>query len=168
MYVVVTAGPTGEKPLDSTRRSVSAMVDRDTPLRDVFVANVMTGSVETIAADASATAAARRLIDSDIGSLLVGVESMPPDGIITETDFVDLAAMGRDPASTTVDECMSSPVETIDPSASIGRAAALMAEHNVKKLPVVEERTDTLSGIVTTTDMAKYVPVHEFHPEGDD
>ena len=140
----------------------------DSPLRDVFVANVMTGSVETITADASAAAAARQLFESDIGSLLVGVESPPPDGIITESDFVELAADGRDPKSTTVAECMSSPVVTVAPDASISEAATKMDEHTVKKLPVVEEQTGTLSGIITTTDMAKYVPVHEFHPDDAD
>jgi CBS-domain-containing membrane protein len=39
-----------------------------------------------------------------------------------------------------------------------------MAEHTVKMLPVVEPETEQLAGIVTTTDVAKYVPVHEFHP----
>jgi CBS-domain-containing membrane protein len=39
-----------------------------------------------------------------------------------------------------------------------------MAEHNVKKLPVVTEK-DELLGIVTTTDVATDVPIYEFHPD---
>jgi CBS domain-containing protein len=134
-------------------------------LADVFVANVMTEPVETIAPNASAATAARRLIEADIGSLLVGAESLPPDGILTESDFVRLAAEERHPATTSVEECMSSPVITVGPSDSIGAAARTMADHNVKKLPVVEPETGALVGIVTTTDVAKYVPIHEFHPD---
>lgn len=140
-------------------------MESDDPLADVFVANVMTEPVETIAPDASAAAAARRLLGSDIGSVLAGAESLPPDGILTESDFVRLAAEGRDPTATTVGECMNSPVITATPSDSIGDAARTMADRNVKKLPVVEPETDGLVGIVTTTDVARYVPVHEFHPE---
>jgi CBS-domain-containing membrane protein len=40
-----------------------------------------------------------------------------------------------------------------------------MAEHDVKKLPVLADEGDELLGIVTTTDVATYVPVYEFHPE---
>ena len=139
------------------------MMDDD-PLADVFVANVMTEPVETIDPGASAATAARRLIESDIGSVLAGAET-PPDGILTESDFVRLAAEARDPAATTVEECMSSPVITANPSDSIGDAARTMADRNVKKLPVVEPETERLAGVVTTTDVARYVPVHEFHPE---
>ncbi|OYR50262.1 hypothetical protein DJ73_16410 [Halorubrum sp. Ea1] len=141
------------------------MMDSDDPLADVFVANVMTEPVETIDPEASAATAAERLIESDIGSILAGAESLPPDGILTESDFVRLAAEGRDPTATTVEECMSSPVITVRPSDSIGEAAGTMADRNVKKLPVAEPQTDGLVGIVTTTDVARYVPIHEFHPE---
>lgn len=132
---------------------------------DVFVSNVMTTDVESIDADASASQAARRLTESDIGSLLVGTETPPPAGIITESDFVDLARDERDPASTPVETCMSSPVETIDPTASIETAAGSMSTHDIKKLPVVDTHDDAIVGIITTTDIAKYLPVHEFHPE---
>ena len=144
------------------------MSDIDDPLADVFVANVMTEPIETIATDASAATAAERLIESDIGSILAGAESPPPDGILTESDFVGLAAERRDPTATTVAECMSAPVITVRPSDPIGEAARTMADRNVKKLPVVEPETERAVGIVTTTDVARYVPVHEFHPEETD
>jgi len=141
------------------------MTNSDDPLADVFVANVMTEPVETIATDAPAATAAERLLESDIGSILAGAESLPPDGILTESDFVRLAAEARDPTATTVAECMSSPVITVGPSDPIGAAAGKMEDRNVKKLPVVEPETEGLVGIVTTTDVARYVPIHEFHPE---
>ncbi len=140
------------------------MTDDETRIPDVFVANVMTKSVATIAADATAQRAADHLSAAEIGSLLVDPWPVPPTGIITESGFVDLVANERDPATTTVAECMSSPVITTTPSTSIGVVADQMADHHIKKLPVIDETEDVLAGIVTTSDIAKYVPIHEFHP----
>lgn len=142
------------------------MSDAEIPsIRDVRVGNVMTTVVETVAADSTAAEAAKRLFESGIGSLLVGAESGSPDGIITETDFVELAAKARDPATVTVTDCMSTPVTTVRTSSTIGDAAERMAEKSVKKLPVIDDEGRNTVGVVTTTDIAKYLPVHEFHPE---
>ncbi|WP_295720481.1 CBS domain-containing protein [uncultured Halovibrio sp.] len=81
------------------------------------------------------------------------------------TDFVELAARERDPATVTVDDCMSAPVVTVSSTTTLGEAAELMRDENVKKLPVTGADGDGVVGLVTTTDIAKYLPVHEFHPE---
>jgi CBS domain-containing protein len=142
------------------------MTDDELPsVRDTFVGNVMSETVQTVPADASAAEAAGRLFESDIGSLLVGNGSAPPEGIITETDFVELTARARDPETTTVKRCMSSPVITVSIRTRLAEAARRMNEEKIKKLPVVTEETNRVEGIVTTTDIAKYLPVHEFHPE---
>lgn len=141
------------------------MTDEIPSIRDIFVGSVMSETVQTIPADTSAAEAADRLFESGIGSLLVRNDSAPPDGIITETDFVELAARARDPETTTVGECMSSPVITVSTATSLGEAARRMHEEDIKKLPVVTEAKNRVEGIITTTDIAKYLPVHEFHPE---
>ena len=62
---------------------------------------------------------------------------------------------------------MSSPVVTIDPSASLADAAATMSQSKVGCLPVVRE--GELLGIVTSTDLleslAEY-PAHQVDPRG--
>lgn len=141
------------------------MTGSETSIQDVFVSNVMEETIETVSADASATQAARKLFDSDIGSLLVGADSAPPEGIVTESDFVELVAKEQDPTSTTVDQYMSSPVVTVSTTELLEEAAERMVDENIKKLPVVMEETDNIAGIITTTDIAKYLPVHEFHPK---
>lgn len=142
------------------------MTDEEIPtIRDMPVRSAMSETVQSVPADATATEAARHLFDSGIGSLLVGADPAPPDGIITETDFVELAATEQDPAATTVAECMSSPVTTVSATTSLGEAAGRMADEGIKKLPVVDDGTGEVVGVVTTTDIAKYLPVHEFHPE---
>ncbi|SDJ62387.1 CBS domain-containing protein [Halovenus aranensis] len=142
------------------------MTGREIPsVRDVYVGNVMTEGVETIASDRTAADAASRLYESGIGSLLVDGEDGRPDGIITETDFVELAAVGQDPTTPTVADCMSSPVLTASTDETLDDVAELMADRNVKKVPITETRAGTVVGMVTTTDIAKYLPVREFHPE---
>jgi CBS domain-containing protein len=135
-------------------------------IRDALVGQVMSEAVETIPADSTVSDAATRLFDADIGSLLVDAETGSPDGILTESDFVALAARERDPGALAVADCMSSPVVTVRTAATLGEAAELMADENVKKLPVIDEPGGGVVGMVTTTDIAKYLPVHEFHPEG--
>jgi CBS domain-containing protein len=142
------------------------MAASDIPsIRDLQVDTVMTDAVAPVSADQTAATAAQRLFESDIGSLLVGADTGPPAGIKTETDYVELAATGRDPATVTVDDCMSAPVTTIPRAATLEEAAELMAANNITKLPGLEETRGGVAGLVTTTDIATYLPVHEFHPE---
>jgi predicted transcriptional regulator len=56
-------------------------------VRDIPVRNVMSETVREVPAGATATEAARQLFDSGVGSLLVGADPAPPDGIVTETDI---------------------------------------------------------------------------------
>jgi len=56
----------------------------------------------------------------------------------------------------TVAETMSSPVTTVNPTASIHDAAARIRSERVKRLPVVE--SGELRGIITTTDLAVFLP----------
>jgi len=51
---------------------------------------------------------------------------------------------------------MSEDLVTVDPDASVEAAVESLRAHDVEKLPVLED--GTLVGIVTTTDVADYVP----------
>lgn len=55
--------------------------------------------------------------------------------ILTETDFVELAAAENHPANTTVADCMSFPVTTVNGSTRPGDAAKLMSEDNTYPRP---------------------------------
>ncbi|KUN24862.1 hypothetical protein AQJ23_19345 [Streptomyces antibioticus] len=54
----------------------------------------------------------------------------------------------------TAGELMTAPAVTIDPDASLARAARIMARHQVKRLPVVDG-AGVLTGIVSRTDLLK-------------
>ncbi|MXR53163.1 CBS domain-containing protein [Halovenus sp. WSH3] len=123
--------------------------------RPITVEEIMQTPVETIDSDESVRTAADRLAASGIGSLVV-CEGAEPVGILTDTDITALVSAGVDPDTTTARERMSSPVITTEPTASIRDAAALIRDHSIKRLPVVEG--EEIIGIVTTTDLSNYVP----------
>ncbi|MFC6963623.1 CBS domain-containing protein [Halocatena marina] len=124
-------------------------------LKQMSLAEAMRTDVETIESDAVLIEVGRRLRKREIGSVVI-VDDGPPVGIVTETDLVEFLVTGGDVETVTAAECMSSPLITIDASSSIIEAATLLREHNIKKLPVLSD--GELDGIVTTTDLASYLP----------
>jgi len=128
--------------------------------------------------------AARLLHDRDVGSVVV--EDNGIAGIVTESDVVSLVATGGDPDTTSVEAVMSTPVHTVGADEGVVVAARRLREHRIKKLPVtggdeqegdedgdgIEDGDGTegeLVGIVTTTDLAHFLPhVRWHHPDSAD
>lgn len=119
------------------------------------VADVMVSPVETVTRPETARTVADRLADANVGSLVV-VEDGGPVGIVTESDVVRLLAAGRDVDAVTVDEVMSTELVTVTPATTLEEAASVLTEHDIRRLPVVEG--DQLRGIVTTSDLSRYLP----------
>ncbi|MFB6303944.1 MAG: CBS domain-containing protein [Haloferacaceae archaeon] len=119
------------------------------------VADCMTRDVETVDPAATVREAARALATADVGSLVV-CEAGAPVGILTESDLVRLLADGADVDAWLVEEAMSPDPTTVDPEATLERAAELLTEGGFRRLPVVDD--GELVGIVTTTDLADYLP----------
>jgi acyl dehydratase len=109
--------------------------------------------------------AATRLRDGGIGSLVAVDGDGRPVGIITESDIVAVTAAEGDTRALTVDDVMTTDPVTIGPDADVEAAVELLRSNGIKKLPVVED--GELVGIVTTTDIARYVPTVR-HPERTD
>jgi CBS domain-containing protein len=75
-------------------------------------------------------------------------------GIVTDRDIVvRVVAQGRDPNATTVKEIASTDLVTVSPGDDLDEALNLLAEHQVRRLPVVEG--DRLAGIVAQADIAR-------------
>jgi CBS domain-containing protein/acyl dehydratase len=124
-------------------------------LATITVEEVMTTPVRTVRPDESAHAAATRLHDHDIGSLVV-CDNGEPVGIVTDADMTGLIADGQDADATPVSEFMSSPLVSVPADSPVEDAAARMREHTIKRLPVVDD--GELVGVVTTTDLSNYIP----------
>lgn len=78
-------------------------------------------------------------------------------GVITANDItLRVVAEGRDPQTTKVEDIASRALVTIDPDGKLDEALALMAHHDVRRLPVIEE-DGTLVGMVTHADVLRHV-----------
>ena len=78
-------------------------------------------------------------------------------GVVTEHDIVlRVVAEGRDPQTTKVEDVASRDLVTIDPDQDLGEALAIMAHHDVRRLPVIEQ-DGTLVGMVTHADALRRV-----------
>jgi CBS domain-containing protein len=118
------------------------------------VADAMTDAVETVPPDVTAAVAASRLRRREVGSLVVA-EDGEVIGIVAESDFVALVSERADP-TVPVSAFMSAPVVTTTSETELSAAARTMRGEGVKKLPVVDD--GELVGIVTTTDLAHFLP----------
>ena len=117
------------------------------------IQEAMTPNPTTIKATTAAQEAARTMKSEDVGSLPI-VEGDKLVGVVTDRDLaIRIVAEGRG-VDTTVGEIASKDVVTVDPEQTIDEAARLMAEHQVRRLPVVEE-DGRLVGILAQADIAQ-------------
>jgi CBS domain-containing protein len=122
----------------------------------VVVRDVMSRDVKVVRLDSSVKEVVATMNKFDIGSIVV-MQGGRPVGIITERDILRrIVEPCLAPETLTARQVMSSPVLTINETASVDEAAKLMAKKNVKKLPVVDKQK--LVGIVTLTDIVIKVP----------
>ena len=118
-------------------------------IRDAMTSNPRGVEVNTPVAEA-----ARLMKTEDVGSLPV-VEGDRLVGMVTDRDIViRVVAAGNDVQSATVGEIASKDLVTIDPQQELDEALRLMAQHQVRRLPVVEE-DGRLVGILAQADVAQ-------------
>lgn len=97
--------------------------------------------------------AARLMKSEDVGSLPI-IEGERLVGMVTDRDIVlRVVAEGKDVQSSTVGEVASRDLVTVDPQQDMDEALRLMARHQVRRLPVVEE-DGRLVGILAQADVA--------------
>ncbi len=117
------------------------------------VEELMTSGPTSIASDAMAVEAARRMLAEDVGSLPV-VEEDRLVGMVTDRDLVlQVMAKDLDPSKVAVSEvCTEDPV-TAAPGEALGEALKRMASEQVRRLPVVSD--GRLVGILAQADIAR-------------
>ena len=116
------------------------------------VRDVLTPGVRTVSPSQSLAEAAAVMKGEDVGSVPV-VEDDRLAGIVTDRDIVIRAvAERRDPQTVKVDEVASRQLVTVEPEQDLDEALALMAPHQVRRLPVVE--AGRLVGMLAQADVA--------------
>ena len=113
----------------------------------------MTSNPTAITPDTTVQEAARLMKSEDVGALPI-VEDGRLTGVVTDRDLaIRGIAEGRG-AETTVRQLASKDIVTIEAQQSLEEAARLMAEHQVRRLCVVEE-DGRLVGMLAQADVAQ-------------
>jgi CBS domain-containing protein len=114
----------------------------------------MTSKVCSIEVGKSVAYAAKMMRDEDVGLAPI-VEGDRLVGTLTDRDIaIRVVAESKDPNVTMVEDVASRDLVTIDPQQDLDEALRLMASHQVRRLPVVEE-DGRLVGVVAQADVAK-------------
>ena len=106
--------------------------------------------------DASATVfdAIKKIVDKNVGSILV-TEGEEVVGIMTERDYLrKIAVLGRTSHETLVSEIMTSPLVYVTPETTIEESMAIMTDRRIRHLPVVEN--EDVVGIISIGDLVKF------------
>ena len=99
---------------------------------------LISGEVETVAADTAIADAAIHMHQSGVGSLAV-VDDEELSGIFTERDVLQMVAAGGDPSVETVSGWMTLYPDSFSPDMDVREAADWMLAAGYRHLPVVED-----------------------------
>jgi CBS domain-containing protein len=119
------------------------------------IKDIMTKEPTTVTPNTTVREAARLMQREDTGILPVVEEGKKLLGVITDRDIaIRVVAEARD-ASTPVSEVMSKGrLVTLQPDADVEDAMEKMADEQVRRIPIVDDR-DTLLGIVAQADIVR-------------
>ena len=117
-----------------------------------IVRDAMTEDPRSIGASASVVEAARLMREGHIGSLPVTQDERLV-GMITDRDITTrVVAESAAPETTSVGDVYSRDLISVEPDHDLEEALELMARHQVRRLPVVEN--GRLVGVVAQADIA--------------
>jgi CBS domain-containing protein len=118
----------------------------------VQLSEIMTVGVITAIPEASAVSVARQMRDHGVGSVVIVDPAGSPVAMVTDRDLaLRVFAAGVD-AEAPVGDYASRPLVCGESAMELDEAAALMVQHRVRRLPVVD--AGRLAGIVTLDDIA--------------
>ena len=112
------------------------------------------GDVLKIDADATVLDAVRKMVDANIGALLVTADGEIA-GIFTERDYLRrMAVEGRQAEDTLVRDVMTTPLVYVTPDTSVDESMALMTDRRIRHLPVADG--GAVVGMVSIGDLVKF------------
>ena len=117
------------------------------------VKQFMTDGIEALAPNETVLTASRLMKKHNIGSILVIDENSKVIGLITDRDIVIRVFADILPMNTKIENVMTHPVFTIEQKEEVGAAISLMADKQVRRLPVVDHE-QKLVGMISLGDLA--------------
>lgn len=115
------------------------------------IQELMTTDCAVVSSQDTIQQAAQLMKKWDTGFIPV-IDNGKVTGVITDRDLAIRGYAENAVSTTAVNELMTSEVISINPQAPAEEAARLMASHQIRRLPVVEQ--ETLMGIVSIGDLA--------------
>lgn len=115
------------------------------------IRDVMSQHMITVTKQDNVFEIAMKMKENNVGIIPV-VDGKKLIGVVTDRDLVVRGYAEKRSGSATVEEVISDQVYTISPDADIQEAAQLMAQQQIRRLPVVEN--GELLGIVAIGDLA--------------
>ena len=112
---------------------------------------------EVLSIDGEATVfdAIKRMVEANVGSLLV-FEGRRLAGIVTERDYLRRVALeGRTEKETAVREIMTAPLVYVTPDTTLDECMAVVTERRIRHLPVLDADREVL-GVISIGDLVKY------------
>jgi CBS domain-containing protein len=131
------------------------------PREEDTLRHVMTSPVRTMESNGTVAAAAKIMVQHDIGSIVV-VEGKKPVGIITERDITKQVIKGEGVLKEVVKNVMTKALVTAPPSMPVQEAFELMLMNKVRRLPIIE--SNNIVGIVTAKDLMRWVLRVSYEP----
>ncbi|MGZ9587015.1 CBS domain-containing protein [Paenibacillus marinisediminis] len=126
------------------------------------VKDVMTTSCKTLTLQDNVYEAAVLMKEQDIGFVPI-VDQNRVIGVITDRDIVIRGVAEKKPNSASLSDVMTQHLISVSPEMSSEEAAGVMAEHQVRRLPVIDN--GHLVGVVSLGDLAIRTPQsHEAGP----
>ena len=117
------------------------------------VEEIMTPNPKTATLETTLEEVASMMRDENVGAIPV-LDEDEVAGIITDRDIVvRCIAEGKEPGDTTVEDILTEELKTVSPEYDVQDAARIMAEVQVRRLPVVDE-DGRLVGMVSIGDIA--------------
>lgn len=118
--------------------------------------DIMHRGAQWIPAHETLDRAAQLMRDLNVGALPISDQNERLCGILTDRDIVvGCVALGHDPAKTTAGELAQGTPRWIDAGADVGEVLHEMQEHQIRRLPVIENKR--LVGMISESDLAQHL-----------
>jgi len=118
--------------------------------------DIMHRGAQWIPAHETLDRAAQLMRELNVGALPISDQDERLCGILTDRDIVvGCVAMGHDPARVTAGEMAQGTPRWIEASADVGDVLREMQEHQIRRLPVIEDKR--LVGMISESDLARHL-----------
>jgi len=118
------------------------------------VKDIMNKSIISVDKGDTIRLAVKKMIHGEFGAVIV-TEKEYPIGILTERDILKFLSSEEMNLENEVQKIMSTPLISVESSASIGQAADIMLTNNIRRLMVKEE--NEYVGIISQRELQRFI-----------